>query len=174
MPDGRSEGVELIGYDAERGDFGMHSFDNRGSITTMRAVCEDEQWRFVGESLRFTGRFTADRRTLGGQWEVRDAEGEWAPLRRVDLNLEGARGLDDLRGLPMVAELRLGWSSIGSHLEVVGSQISAATLEAKGPSALPGTDGSRLEGVAFLVQHDSYRLGQVALLRRQLGRSAMR
>jgi uncharacterized damage-inducible protein DinB len=35
------------------------------------------------------------------------------------------------------------------------------------------SDPSRLGMIAFLTQHDSYHLGQLAFLRRQLGRPAM-
>jgi uncharacterized damage-inducible protein DinB len=34
-------------------------------------------------------------------------------------------------------------------------------------------DTSRLGLIAFLTQHDSYHIGQLAFLRRQLGRSPM-
>jgi uncharacterized damage-inducible protein DinB len=39
--------------------------------------------------------------------------------------------------------------------------------------ALPGADGTVLGALAFLAQHESYHVGQVALLRRQLGLPAM-
>ncbi len=86
MAEGRSEGVEIIGYDAGGGDFAMHAFEGSGAVTTMRAVCDRGEWRFLGDALRFTGRFDGDGRTLSGQWEARDADGAWAPLMQVRLS----------------------------------------------------------------------------------------
>ena len=88
--------------------------------------------------------------------------------------LANARGIADLSRVPGLDELGEAWTRIGAHLADAGPRIPAAALGQPGPQRLPGTDGSRLEGVAFLVQHDSYHLGQIAMLRRQLGYPPMR
>jgi uncharacterized damage-inducible protein DinB len=99
--------------------------------------------------------------------------GEPAPNPLAPL-LADARSVDDLPQLPRLDELAAAWRAVSAHLATVGPRVSAATLDAPGPQRLPGTDGSRLEGVAFLVQHDSYHIGQIAMLRRRLGYPAMR
>lgn len=87
--------------------------------------------------------------------------------------LAGARGIDDVKAMPSLAELRQAWAAIGQHLRQVLPGLSAAQLDSRIPQRFPGTDGSTLGAIAFLVQHDSYHLGQAAFLRRQLGREAM-
>lgn len=47
-------------------------------------------------------------------------------------------------------------------------------LDEPAPQRYPGGDPSVLGALAFLVQHDSYHLGQLALLRRAHGLPAMR
>lgn len=85
MPDGRNEGVELIGWDAEGEAYRLHSFDSSGAVTVMRAECSDGEWTFTGDTLRFTGRFGGEGRTLAGRWELREPDGGWTPLMDVKL-----------------------------------------------------------------------------------------
>ena len=92
------------------------------------------------------------------------------PLTSV---LAGARSLDDIASLPPLSELIAAWETVSAHLAVVIERLDTAALAAPTKQAFPGADGTRLGTLAFLVQHDSYHLGQLALLRRQLGYPAM-
>jgi len=51
--------------------------------------------------------------------------------------------------------------------------MSAEDLAQANADRFPLADGTRLGMIAFLVQHDSYHVGQMAFLRRQLGKPAM-
>jgi uncharacterized damage-inducible protein DinB len=51
--------------------------------------------------------------------------------------------------------------------------VSAAELDAEAPYQFPISDPSVLGMTAFLVQHESYHIGQMAFLRKQLGLEAM-
>jgi uncharacterized damage-inducible protein DinB len=97
----------------------------------------------------------------------------WPLANPLERALGAARGIDDVAALPPLAELREAWSEVSRHLAAIGPTVSAATLEAAAAQPLPGADGTVLENVAFLVQHDSYHLGQIAQLRRRLGHPAM-
>ncbi len=83
-----------------------------------------------------------------------------------------ARSLDEAGPLPDLTLLRRWWEAVAAHLAVVVERLDTPGLVAAGPK-LPGGDGSRLGAFAFLVHHEAFHLGQIALLRRQLGLPAM-
>jgi uncharacterized damage-inducible protein DinB len=87
--------------------------------------------------------------------------------------LAGGRSLDDLATLPPLAVLTAAWERISAHLAVEIERLDTPALAAATALRFPGGDGTVLGALAFLVQHDSYHLGQLALLRRQLGYPAM-
>ena len=51
--------------------------------------------------------------------------------------------------------------------------MTEAELSESNVHRFPLGDSTRLGLIAFLVQHDSYHLGQIAFLRRQLAKPAM-
>jgi uncharacterized damage-inducible protein DinB len=59
------------------------------------------------------------------------------------------------------------WEAIGWHLDRAFAELTPEDLERATPQRLPGS------GIPFLLQHESYHLGQIALLRRMLGHPAM-
>ena len=83
-----------------------------------------------------------------------------------------ARSLDEAGPLPPLASLKDFWERISAHLAVAIERLDTAQL-AQPAQKLPGSDGTLLGGLAFLAQHDSYHLGQIALLRRQHDLTAM-
>ena len=90
----------------------------------------------------------------------------------LDRYLAEARGIDDIRSWPSLEELREVWTAISSHLGNALDSLSSAAASRPSSSGL-SVDGTLLGLIAFLAQHDSYHLGQVALLRRQVGKPAM-
>ena len=86
MPEGKVEGIEIIGYDRESGSYLMHSFDSTGNATLMRGTTEKESWTFTGESVRFRGSFRDGARVFAGVWEMRASDGSgWEPWMEVTL-----------------------------------------------------------------------------------------
>lgn len=92
------------------------------------------------------------------------------PLARY---LVDARSIEEMRDWPSLEEIRSAWLAIGTHVHQVLASLTAE--EARRPDAhrFPLGEGTRLGMIAFLVQHDSYHLGQIGFLRRQLGKPAM-
>lgn len=89
MPDGQTQGIEIIGYDAESRTYTMHTFDNQGNAGVMQASVEGDTWTFTGESLRFTGSFRDGGNTIAGMWEQRSQDGShWIPWLDVTLTKE--------------------------------------------------------------------------------------
>jgi hypothetical protein len=87
--------------------------------------------------------------------------------------LAGARTLDDIAGLPRLPEVRDAWEAISAHLAVRIERLDTPALAASTAQKVPAGDGTVLGLLGFLVQHESYHIGQLALLRRQLGLPAM-
>jgi uncharacterized damage-inducible protein DinB len=92
------------------------------------------------------------------------------PLQSI---LEYGKGQDDIGPLPPLAELLEAWRTIAAHLADALPQVGADRLDAESSVRFPVADRTVLGTTAFLVQHDSYHLGQLALLRRALGLPAM-
>jgi uncharacterized damage-inducible protein DinB len=87
--------------------------------------------------------------------------------------LADARSIDDIAAWPSLAELRGAWCAVSAHVQSALGGMSAADLAQANADRFPLADGTRLGMIAFLVQHDSYHVGQMAFLRRQLGKTAM-
>jgi len=92
------------------------------------------------------------------------------PLGRY---LADVKSIDDIRELPPLDEIRSSWAAVSAHLQQVLGELTAEELTVTGVHRFPLNDSSRLGLVAFLAQHDSYHLGQIAFLRRQVGHPPM-
>jgi uncharacterized damage-inducible protein DinB len=90
--------------------------------------------------------------------------------------LAHAKGHDDIGRLPSLAVVGDAWTSASHALRERLEAISSEELDAEAPNAppFPGTDKSGLALLTFLVQHESYHLGQLALLRKFVGLPAMK
>jgi len=91
----------------------------------------------------------------------------------LSLVLDGARGIDEVKVLPPLAELRTHWLGAARHLETALAATRAEALDAPSGQRFPIDDPSLLGTIAFLMQHESYHVGQLGLLRKELGHPAM-
>lgn len=89
--------------------------------------------------------------------------------------LEGARSIDDVKGFPPLAEIQRAWTTASHALRNRLDNMTAAELDAPivSPIPLPIRDPTALSLLTFFVQHDSYHIGQLALLRKHAGLPAM-
>jgi uncharacterized damage-inducible protein DinB len=87
--------------------------------------------------------------------------------------LAGARGIADVADCPTLAESRAAWSALAGALDAHLEGVDAAALDRPSPQRFPVRDPSVLGGVTFLVQHEAYHIGQLALLRKYAGAPAM-
>jgi len=85
MPDGRVQGIEVIGYSHKSDSYPMHSFDSIGNAILMQARVEKESWTFLGEAIRFIGGFRENGKVFTVLWEFRSADAPWQPLMDVTL-----------------------------------------------------------------------------------------
>jgi uncharacterized damage-inducible protein DinB len=87
--------------------------------------------------------------------------------------LDGARSIDDARDLPGLEEIRSEWKAVTGNLRERLKAMSADDLAKPYSGQFPIADRTTLGLIAFLLQHDSYHIGQLGLLRKQVGLEAM-
>lgn len=87
--------------------------------------------------------------------------------------LDGAKSIDDLKQCPSLAETQAAWTLVSRALRDRMEAVTAADLDARFEGRFPA-DATVLGVFTFLVQHDSYHVGQMALLRKYAGLPAMR
>ena len=83
------------------------------------------------------------------------------------------RGIDQISEWPTLAEVRNAWEAGSQALMERLGTISAAELDAPSPTKMPVYEQTALGVLAFLIQHDSYHIGQLSLLRKYAGLPAM-
>ncbi|HEY2930760.1 MAG TPA: DinB family protein [Acidobacteriota bacterium] len=93
------------------------------------------------------------------------------PLARY---LNGARSIDDLSQYPSLTEIQTAWTTASHALRDRLDAVTAAELDAPVTIGFPVANQTVLGVLTFLVQHDSYHVGQLALLRKYAGLPAMR
>lgn len=87
--------------------------------------------------------------------------------------LDGAKGIDDLTQCPRLAETQDAWTAVSRALRDRIAVLTAAELDARFEGRFP-VEATVLGVFTFLVQHDSYHIGQLAMLRKYAGLPAMR
>ena len=92
------------------------------------------------------------------------------PLSRY---LAEASSIEGVVEWPSLAEQREWWRTVSRHLCDVVAARTAEELRRSNVHRFPLGDSTELGLIAFLVQHDSYHIGQVGFLRRQLGKPGM-
>lgn len=91
----------------------------------------------------------------------------------VEEFLAGAKSIDDVGHLPTIPELRAGWGEVTPPLLDRFDQLTAHDLDAESPHPFPLENPTVYAGIGFLLAHESYHIGQLGLLRKQLGYNSM-
>lgn len=68
-----------------------------------------------------------------------------------------------------LSELKDGWIQVGKDIDRVFSDISYETLSAKCPRTFPLEDKTVLGGLIFLTGHENVHVGQLSMIRKELG-----
>ncbi len=93
------------------------------------------------------------------------------PLARY---LDGRKAISEVAQLPPLSEVQDAWTRVAHLLRDRLATLSGAELEAATTMRFPLSDGTLLSTLTFLVQHDSYHVGQLSLLRKYCGLPAMK
>jgi hypothetical protein len=82
-------GIEIVGYDPERGTYRSLFFDSQGNLNTSELSVRSGVWTWRGERTRCTATFSEDGRTQTAHHE-RTADGvTWEPSMEVTLRRIG-------------------------------------------------------------------------------------
>lgn len=91
--------------------------------------------------------------------------------------LTGAEGgfndITKVTHYPSLAEIRAAWDAAGQALEARLAALTAAALAAPQGEGWPIEECTLFGVLTFMVQHESYHVGQLGLLRKQAGLAAM-
>lgn len=87
--------------------------------------------------------------------------------------LADGKTIDDFPELPKVEEILAAWRRLGDVVVERMEAVPAKTLEAIPEQKFPVSDPTLLGGVAFLVTHEAYHVGQLAYLRKLVGLGPM-
>jgi hypothetical protein len=88
--------------------------------------------------------------------------------------LRGVERVEDLAQAPSLATLRAVWEELSQELLVALPLMNPPGLDRESSDRMPVRDRSVLGALTFLLQHESYHLGQMAMLKKELTRTAMR
>lgn len=91
----------------------------------------------------------------------------------LDDILADVQSIADVRELPRLASLRHEWSRVSVEVHACLSGLSAADLANPSPQRFPIPDATFGGAIEFQLHHESYHIGQLALLRKFYGYPAM-
>jgi len=83
-------------------------------------------------------------------------------------------GIQDNAIYPSLKEYRKEWDNVRPVLRHALVQLDAQQLEGPDPYEMPGQITTLFDSVAFMIDRESYCIGQIALFRRLLGYPAMK
>ena len=88
--------------------------------------------------------------------------------------LATARTIDEVKTWPKLDEVRAAWKSVTGNIRERFKTLTPEDLAAKAAwDEMPVDDTTNLGLVIFMMQHESYHIGQLAILRKQAGLPAM-
>lgn len=84
-----------------------------------------------------------------------------------------ARGKPDFTDFPSLDQLREEWKGVTGDARALLARLTDAELNQPVEVPMPLEDKTLLGYVSFAMMHESYHIGQLSLLRKQVGLSAM-
>jgi uncharacterized damage-inducible protein DinB len=84
------------------------------------------------------------------------------------------QSIKDVIDFPAVDTLRSAWQTVSAALEKRFQVLTESELKAKSPEKFPLDDDTVLGGIAFMLQHESFHIGQLAFLRKHFGLGPMK
>ena len=88
--------------------------------------------------------------------------------------LENVRRIEEMEAFPEVRELLATWAEVTPLLEAQLEALDEDALLAPATERFPVEDARVIGAISFLMQHESYHIGQMALIRKFVGLPAMR
>jgi len=88
--------------------------------------------------------------------------------------LEEVNSIESMTDYPSVEDILASWREVSGLLDERMQTLSSEELSKESPQKFPVEDSSLFGGFAFLLLHESFHIGQLALLRKYLGLSSMK
>ena len=119
-------------------------------------------------SAAFVAAHVCESRVATAGWLGAAVENPWAAL------VANAQGIEDTPVLPSLAEVSATWDRASDAIARQLATASPADLDGPAPHQFPVGGATLLGALGFLAQHDSYHVGQLALLRKLAGLPGMK
>lgn len=87
--------------------------------------------------------------------------------------LASVTSIDEVEHFPPLESILAAWDEVTGYLSGRLQSLTGEEIERESEQEFPIADRSVLGGIAFLSQHESFHIGQLALIRRILGFSPM-
>ena len=87
---------------------------------------------------------------------------------------ENNKGIQDNVTYPKLSEYRQDWENISNVLKDELANLTEEQLKGPDPFGMPGEDMTIFDSITFMIDRESYCIGQIALWRRLLGYEAMK
>lgn len=88
-------------------------------------------------------------------------------------DLMSAKRIDDVAAWPPLSDVLAAWTDVSHGLRDRVASLTAAELDAPVEVRYPVFEQTQLGVLIFLVQHDTYHLGQLSMLRKVAGLPGM-
>ncbi len=86
-----------------------------------------------------------------------------------DEDLRDVNSVDDVETLPPIDAVRDAWRDASRSFEALLDRLDADALAGPSPMPFPIDDTTTLGALVFLLHHEAFHVGQLALLRRYVG-----
>jgi len=96
---------------------------------------------------------------------------EACPYKEI---FDSARNIDDMKDYPPLEKMESHWNEISNLIENRMPDIKENLLQGKPPIEFPIDNNTVLGGITFLLQHESYHIGQLGLMRKYFGLEPMK
>lgn len=87
--------------------------------------------------------------------------------------LAAVTSIDEIERFPALDSVLAAWNEVSAHLRERLVSLTDEEIERESEQEFPIGDRSVLGGIAFMLQHESFHIGQLAFIRRLLGFGAM-
>jgi len=112
------------------------------------------------------GHLVSTRHTLGNILGASTTE------KYADL-FANRKGLQENATYPSLADLKVEWNKVTDAVRPKLAAVNAEILNGPAPFPTPVQDSTMAGFLNFIQHHEAYHIGQISLLRRQLGYPAM-
>jgi uncharacterized damage-inducible protein DinB len=145
-------------------DLQSHLFTN--TIVGVNGANDTKRINDTNHLSWVAGHLVSTRHLLGNVLGVQTTE-KYAEL------FANRKGLDTNASYPALADLQHEWNQVTAAVRPKIAALNEEVLNSPAPFPTPVAEESMAGFIKFILHHEAYHIGQMSLLRRQLGYPAM-